>query len=90
MADFVTNTSNSGDGDWFPGDEIVAEALGAQRQPSTEFDPPTAETEETVTNWTPELEAVYLRNVLEVAIIAAMANNIQSPTVSGDAPLAVD
>ena len=88
MADFVTNTSNSGDGDWYEGAEFAAEAEGAQRQ--VEFDEPTAEVEETVTNWTDELEAVYQRNLAEQAIIAAMANNIQSPNASDDAPLATD
>jgi len=88
MADYVTNTSNSGDGDWYEGAEFAAEAEGAQRQ--VEFDEPTAEVEETVTNWTDELEAVYQRNLAEQAIIAAMANNIQSPNASDDAPLATD
>ncbi len=88
MADYVTNTSNSGDGDFYTGAEFAAEADGAQRQ--VEFDEPTAEVEEDVTNWSDEEEAVYQRNLVEQAIIAAMANNIQSPVVSGDAPLAVD
>ena len=39
MADFVTNTTNSGDGDWYDGAEFAAEAGGAQRQ--VEFDEPT-------------------------------------------------
>ncbi len=96
MADYVTNTSNSGDGDWFPGDEMVDEADGAQRQPSTEFAPPAevdpegdaaaaemAERVEQIEDMVAGVDAVK-------AIVDGMANNVQNPVVSGDAPLATD